>query len=74
MLNLDCQKVIFALLFKGNMNTLGRTLTPGEIGALLNTCAGDETAASARYAVGIALLYGAGLKAQRGGGTRLGSL
>lgn len=40
----------------------GRALTPGEIGALLDTCADDETTAGARDAAVIALLYGAGLR------------
>lgn len=47
---------------RGTRLPAGRALTPGEIGALLNTCAGDETAAGARDAAIIALLYGAGLR------------
>lgn len=40
----------------------GRALTLGEISALLDTCAGDKTAAGPRDAAVIALLYGAGLR------------
>lgn len=47
---------------RGSRLPAGRALTPGEIGALLDTCAGDETPAGARDAVVIALLYGAGLR------------
>ncbi len=47
---------------RGSRLPAGRALTPGEIGALLDTCAGDETAAGARDAAVIALLYGAGLR------------
>jgi site-specific recombinase XerC len=47
---------------RGSRLPAGRALTPGEIGALLDTCAGDETAAGARDAAIIALLYGAGLR------------
>lgn len=47
---------------RGSRLPAGRALTPGEIGALLDTCAGDETPAGARDAAVIALLYGAGLR------------
>jgi integrase/recombinase XerD len=46
----------------GSRLPAGRALTPGEIGALLDTCARDATAGGARDAVVIALLYGAGLR------------
>jgi site-specific recombinase XerC len=47
---------------RGSRLPAGRALTPGEIGALLDTCAGDEAPAGARDAAVIALLYGAGLR------------
>lgn len=47
---------------RGTRLPAGRALTPGEIGALLDICADDETAAGARDAAVIALLYGAGLR------------
>jgi site-specific recombinase XerC len=47
---------------RGTRLPAGRALTPGEIGALLDTCADDETTAGARDAAVIALLYGAGLR------------
>jgi len=47
---------------RGSRLPAGRALTPGEISALLDACAGDETAAGARDAAVIALLYGAGLR------------
>lgn len=47
---------------RGSRLPAGRALTAGEIGALLDTCASDETPAGARDAAVIALLYGAGLR------------
>jgi site-specific recombinase XerC len=47
---------------RGSRLPAGRALTSGEISALLDACAGDETAAGARDATVIALLYGAGLR------------
>lgn len=40
----------------------GRSITPGELSALLNTCAADLSPAGARDAAIIALLYSAGLR------------
>lgn len=40
----------------------GRSITPGELSALLNACAADQSQAGARDAAIIALLYSAGLR------------
>lgn len=58
----DYHRVVGVRNVRGSRLPAGRALTPGEIGALLDTCAGDETAAGARDAAIIALLYGAGLR------------
>jgi site-specific recombinase XerD len=47
---------------KGESLPPGRALTAGELKALLGTCSTDETAAGARDAALIALLYGGGLR------------
>lgn len=47
---------------RGSRLPAGHALTAGEIGALLDTCVGDETVVGARDAAIIALLYGAGLR------------
>lgn len=57
---------------RGSRLPAGRALTPGEIGALLDTCARDETAAGARDAAIIALLYGAGLRRSEAAALDLG--
>lgn len=58
----DYHRIVAVKNVRGSRLPAGRALTPGEIGALLNTCASDETAAGARDAAVIALLYGAGLR------------
>jgi site-specific recombinase XerC len=58
----DYHRVAGVRNVRGSRLPAGRALTPGEIGALLDTCADDETAAGARDAAIIALLYGAGLR------------
>ncbi len=47
---------------KGESLPPGRALTAGELKALLGACSADETAAGARDAALIALLYGGGLR------------
>lgn len=46
----------------GRVLPAGRGLGPGEIGALMRTCANDHTATGARDAAIIAMGYGAGLR------------
>jgi site-specific recombinase XerC len=58
----DYHRIAAVKNVRGSRLPAGRALTPGEIGALLDTCAGDETAGGARDAAVIALLYGAGLR------------
>jgi integrase/recombinase XerD len=47
---------------KGESLPPGRALTAGELKALLGACSADETAAGARDAAMLALLYGGGLR------------
>ena len=47
---------------RGQTLPSGRGLGPGELGALMRTCANDATAAGARDAAIIAMGYGAGLR------------
>jgi integrase len=47
---------------KGESLPPGRALTAGELKALLRACSADETAAGARDAAMLALLYGGGLR------------
>jgi site-specific recombinase XerD len=47
---------------KGETLPAGRSITPGELGGLMDTCAKDKTAAGARDAAMIALLYSCGLR------------
>ncbi|HEY0780578.1 MAG TPA: tyrosine-type recombinase/integrase [Gemmatirosa sp.] len=47
---------------RGTSAPAGRELTPGEIRALLETCAADPSVAGLRDAAVLALLYGAGLR------------
>lgn len=58
----DYHRIAAVKNVRGSRLPAGRALTPGEIGALLDTCADDATAAGARDAAVIALLYGAGLR------------
>jgi site-specific recombinase XerC len=58
----DYHRITGVKNLRGSRLPTGRALTPGEIAALLDTCASDETAAGARDAAIIALLYGAGLR------------
>ncbi|GJG89808.1 integrase [Gemmatimonadetes bacterium T265] len=56
---------------RGTSAPAGRELTPGEIRALLETCAADPSVAGLRDAAVLALLYGAGLR--RAEAVRLGT-
>lgn len=47
---------------RGSVLPRGRALTPGEVRALFEACAGDPTAAGMRDAALLAVLYGAGLR------------
>jgi integrase len=58
----DYHRVAGVRNVRGSRLPAGRALTPGEVVALLDACAYDETAAGARDAAIIALLYGAGLR------------
>jgi integrase len=58
----DYHRIVGVKNVRGSRLPAGRALTPGEIGALLNACAKDGTAAGARDATVIALLYGAGVR------------
>ena len=58
----DYQRAIDLQSVKGETLPAGRELQPGEISGLLGSCETDLTAAGARDAAIIALMYGAGLR------------
>jgi site-specific recombinase XerD len=70
----DYERVRDVKPVRGERLPKGRALTPGELGALLDTCANDPTPAGARDAALIALLYGAGLRRSEAIGLDLANL
>ncbi len=58
----DYQRAADVKAIKGETLPAGRSITPGELGALLDVCANDQTPAGARDAAIIALLYTCGLR------------
>src|SRR2546427_6062779 len=58
----DYQRAVDLDTVKGERLPRGRALTIGEITALFQTCADDQTSAGARDAAIMALLYGAGVR------------
>jgi site-specific recombinase XerC len=67
----DYHRIVGVKNVRGSRLPAGRALTSGEISALLDTCAGDESAAGARDAAIVALLYGAGLRRSEAAGLAL---
>jgi integrase/recombinase XerD len=67
----DYHRIVGVKNVRGSRLPAGRALTSGEISALLDTCAGDESAAGALDAAIVALLYGAGLRRSEAAGLAL---
>jgi site-specific recombinase XerD len=58
----DYQRIVDVRSVRGHRLPAGRALAQGEIAALFEACARDQTAAGARDAAALALLAGAGLR------------